>query len=378
MALTQRFFNPAASGANNGTSEANGWETLADLAAGYAAGQVIECLQPDSGSRYQEGGAADLATPATLTAPILLRGYTSTPGDGGICFLDMEANELAVSGSQITLTGFDIIGSNANRVMKINGQASSLRRSKIVNSGSGANTYSALNAPGGSIVLGCYLEAQNTNAAARVVNLSFGSQVFGSYIKSTAGTSGNLLDIRAYSRAATVSHCVLDGGAGGCAAAIENPRLDSFGYFLVANNTIYKAVIALLLSDLPAATSEEVSILIANNLLYAVTNGIVNPAGTPTNSYPVVSNNAIGAVTTPYDLGDTPICDAVTLTADPFRDKANGDFRLNSAAGGGALCRGAGIGADLLMDGSDMGFLSIGGVMAKGGGGDRRMVIGQM
>lgn len=36
---------------------------------------------------------------------------------------------------------------------------------------------------------------------------------------------------------------------------------------------------------------------------------------------------------------------AVTLTANPFVDPANGDFRLNTTAGGGADCRGAGRGA---------------------------------
>lgn len=35
---------------------------------------------------------------------------------------------------------------------------------------------------------------------------------------------------------------------------------------------------------------------------------------------------------------------SITLSADPFVDAANGDFRLNSTAGGGAACRNAGIG----------------------------------
>lgn len=34
---------------------------------------------------------------------------------------------------------------------------------------------------------------------------------------------------------------------------------------------------------------------------------------------------------------------AITLTADPFTDAAGGDFSLNATAGGGALCRGAGL-----------------------------------
>jgi len=58
---------------------------------------------------------------------------------------------------------------------------------------------------------------------------------------------------------------------------------------------------------------------------------------------------------------------AITLTADPFTDGDNGDFSLNTAAGGGALCRAAGIDPA-----GQTGYIDIGAVQhedAGGGGG---------
>jgi hypothetical protein len=56
-------------------------------------------------------------------------------------------------------------------------------------------------------------------------------------------------------------------------------------------------------------------------------------------------NCAGGGNAADYDAADFPADSVegfVTLTADPFTDAANGDFTLNSTAGGGAELRGAG------------------------------------
>lgn len=59
----------------------------------------------------------------------------------------------------------------------------------------------------------------------------------------------------------------------------------------------------------------------------------------------VVCNNALGGATSGITngLGNFPEIDSITLTVDPFTDAANADFSLNNTAGGGALCRGAGL-----------------------------------
>lgn len=48
------------------------------------------------------------------------------------------------------------------------------------------------------------------------------------------------------------------------------------------------------------------------------------------------------------DVNASFIVNSITLTGDPFVDRANGDFRLNNTAGAGAACRGASRGSFLI------------------------------
>lgn len=68
----------------------------------------------------------------------------------------------------------------------------------------------------------------------------------------------------------------------------------------------------------------------------------------------------------------------VTLTADPFTNKAGGDYSLNSVAGGGAACRAAGF-PGAFPGGTTTGYLDVGAVQhqdAGGGGSTGGFVIG--
>ena len=64
----------------------------------------------------------------------------------------------------------------------------------------------------------------------------------------------------------------------------------------------------------------------------------------------LIVDNAAGAITTArlVNVSDWDEQRAVVLTEIPFVDAASGDFRLNTLAGGGSLCRRAGaFGGDL-------------------------------
>ena len=95
--------------------------------------------------------------------------------------------------------------------------------------------------------------------------------------------------------------------------------------------------------DLPPLTDKTLITSINNNIFYgtSATNGINISDGSHTVG-PMVVGNAYGGTTNQIDGGGTnfPNFDAVTLTADPFENGAELDFRLNGAAGGGALCKG--------------------------------------
>lgn len=86
-------------------------------------------------------------------------------------------------------------------------------------------------------------------------------------------------------------------------------------------------------------------------------------------------NNAAGANTAGnYENWATPE-GAITLTADPFTDAANGDFSLNSTSGGGAALREAAFPNSI---GLTSNFASVGAAepQATGGGSTRSYIIG--
>jgi len=77
--------------------------------------------------------------------------------------------------------------------------------------------------------------------------------------------------------------------------------------------------------------------------------------------------NALGANTSGNYLRAPSGLAEVALTADPFTNSAGGDYSLNSTAGGGASCKGAGY-PGAFPGGLTTGTLDIGAVQSAGGG----------
>lgn len=85
--------------------------------------------------------------------------------------------------------------------------------------------------------------------------------------------------------------------------------------------------------------------VVANCIAYGAS-GYGFGAGTVVNTNLFLFNCAAGACSSGLVKSDVIINNQgfATLTANPFVDSSNGDFRLNNLPGGGALCRAAGIG----------------------------------
>jgi hypothetical protein len=68
---------------------------------------------------------------------------------------------------------------------------------------------------------------------------------------------------------------------------------------------------------------------------------------------------------------------SVTLTGSPYNDAANGDFALNTTAGAGAACRGAGIGTftDTIYSGATTSYPDIGGVQHQDSGSSGGVIV---
>jgi hypothetical protein len=79
-------------------------------------------------------------------------------------------------------------------------------------------------------------------------------------------------------------------------------------------------------------------------------------------------NNAYGANVSGNLRNISVGVNDVSLTADPFTNTAGGDYSLNSAAGGGALCKAAGY-PGAFPGGTSTGYLDIGALQSQGSGG---------
>lgn len=85
------------------------------------------------------------------------------------------------------------------------------------------------------------------------------------------------------------------------------------------------------------------TVSIVNCIFSQVSGYACNYSGSPL--YVRATNNGLYNVTSGFSQAPKYfVYNTITLTAPPFVDAANGDFRLNNLPGGGALCRAAGIG----------------------------------
>jgi len=380
MAFINKFCNPwLTGGANDGTTELNAWQTIGAAAAGYAAGDCVWFKQGNAtngGTDYKQPGAiVTFGTAATATNPIMLRGYMNTIGDRGLCKLDMEANMLQITGVGTIVEGFDIKGTRSNQCFYGYGANIGLYRCKFVNNGTGVNTYSAVSL-GYVKAINCSFEFANTDAAGICV-YTRGSVLAHCIVKATGATSGKLINALQPWTGLGVISCLIVGTGGPAAYGIFLEGLvGGTGVTTIHGNTIHNAASLIYLNSIPAPANAQ-TLEITNNLLSTGTYGVDNPTSPYTVSTAFCSSNATYNVGTPARIGDMVDFDAVALTADPFVDAASGNFALNNAAGGGALCRAAAIGADMDLDGVVDNYLSIGAMMPKiGGGGDRRIEIG--
>lgn len=110
---------------------------------------------------------------------------------------------------------------------------------------------------------------------------------------------------------------------------------------------------------------------ITNNIFYGNTSGVALSAltGLPATTAGIAASrsNAFGNNTTNY-VGWAATPGDVTLTANPFTASGSGDYSLNSTAGGGTLCKGAGF-PGAFPAGLSTGHADIGAVQSSGGGG---------
>ena len=343
------YCNPdLGSGDDDGTSEANAWQTLDQAFNGVAGGD--HCYIKKCSSRIDEG-SIDVPTGAdgTATAMTIFEGYETTPGDNG----RFEYADLITIKSDMTVfKNWDIEDSKASTsgVLKVDNNATAhIHNCKIVNTHSG--NYPALSCSHSMIVTQSEIMAEGwiTTPQRGAVIITNNDQVIidGCVIRGykgiggTPGVAGFVVTNNVFysptSRAMEY----------GVEIDFQSSTLE-VKTGVIANNTIYMGdggVNAIKINELPDL-SEKSAVFIANNVIWGDGAGTgISNGDTNTTVGPVIINNATGNWTASGGVTGFGASVAsygnIELTADPFVDGAYGDFRLNGVSGGGAACRAA-------------------------------------
>lgn len=371
MALTETYANfDLATGANDGSSEANAWQSWASIT--HAAGS--RCNIKRCSSR-QSLGTITMSTSGTAGNPVWLRGYGSTPGDGTKFHW---TGDLTQSGDGVILECLDCENSSGTaRMYYLTGQTR-IVRSRAVHTLTGSAVFASIGitAPG-CAVLGCEasIAGNRTGSDGAAISAPTYAIIVGSQVKGSGNAQAILTTATAES--ASVIGCTIDGnGDDGIAINGGAPRAVAAVY----GNSIYNCDDAISLPTVFAIGSDG-SLLVVNNIIYSCTGyGVNNSSGTDFVEA-LVLNNAMGSLTSGRlnGFGNLEEISSISLTGDPWTDAANGDFTLNNTAGAGAACRTVGFPTDIDHDGSTDNYADIGALQHQdsgGGGGTGGWVIG--
>lgn len=314
------YTSSAASGGGDGSSGDPFTLAECDTSAGNVSAGDLVWVKGD--------GAYTLAADLTLAdgavgTPTRFATYTTTPGDGGSASVGLGDYTLTL-GAYVGWFGGTLAATKSS-------------------------SDSAIVIGARSMMHGIDLAATISSGYPTLISGSASCVLAGSKIVVTGADSVNpTVDMLG----GTVARCFISANnnqAVQVAAAVGNilagPPLTVRGQYdvggLVLRNVVYDtdgdAIVVL------ASGGNTPPFLIEDNIVYTTAGYGMAVSGTVEGSIAVI-NNAIGDVTSGQFNG-FPHADigTVTLTADPFTDAASGDFTLNNTAGGGALCRGAGL-----------------------------------
>ena len=344
--MASYYFNPDATGANDGTSEADAWTAISSF--GGAVLSSGDTVYMKSSSRYTEAEVT-FTTDAT-TGTIRLKGYSSTVEDDGMCMLgDGTNNLLQFDGDLWVVENLDI-EQDCQEVVRSGGMNNIFKRCKIVTTDTASDAI-ALYVQKEASVIDCYIEATDATTAivrrgtAIYANWGDSLVIQGCVIRGYVGIGITALsnawlicidNIFAPPSNTTMETAIwIDGDSGNVSGCV------------VSNNSIYKCgTRGIYYYDLPSSTDSHNNIC-HNNIIWAdgdaSVDGILDYASDAENTTIHFLNNAIGNVGggdyVNFWSGITAGAAPVSLTADPFVDGDNLDFRLNNVSGGGAACR---------------------------------------
>lgn len=336
MAWVERYANfDLGTGANDGTSEANAWQTISAMTAGVSAGHRINIKRQSAG--YDLTSNVTITNAGTATAPIWFRAYQTTPGDGGLWLVNYNSGSsasLTFSGSYVWVEGIDYQpGASVNiAVLSIYGTMSRAIRCRIRNrtgNAAYANPY------------GCDIELFSAGshriefAGANLYPITVKNNRF--KITGTTSTFSFYSDM--FGRGATFVDNLFIGA--GSADGLFIDRQDNGRNFVICNNRFYNFASAIIVDEEPNGGAEAITVF--DNVFESCSSYAIERTNAEAGFVKLFRNKHYNTTSgfTNYSTEAEPI-ENESLSGSPFVDAAGGDFTLNSTAGAGAACRAAG------------------------------------
>lgn len=349
------YCNPdLTTGNQDGTSEADAWRTLQEgiTAINAAAAGSILYIKRTS-SRIDEsnvtitgsGGHSNYTT---------IEGYTTTPGDNGMF---EYGNYWEIDGDYVSIKNIDIefshTGSNGSNIGVLRFDSSSekghLYNCKIYNTSTGTN-HVAVKINSAAVITNCEIVSDgNITSAQRgaiYCNSFDGAVVSGCVVRGIRGFGG----LAAFHGVCIEGNIFCHAPNRQMEVGIDLDLMSGtaqVGECIVANNTIITDNIGINFKEI-FSDNEAVCFLVKNNLIYGDGGGIGIQNEAAEGDFGTVGVSIIGNATgnmggssnhiSGFDATNTTY-DNIDLTADPFVDVDNEDFRLNGVVGGGAACR---------------------------------------
>lgn len=373
--LTERYYNgDLGTGNDDGTSEANAWQTWASIAASNppVPGDRVNFMR--TVARDVLGSAQTFAISGDKDNPIHLRGNGGVIGDGGFYQAD---ERIIIFGENVVVEEFDIEASSSLAALQVVGDGSRAYRCKAYNTDASGSGGAGLSIVDGAAI-NCWIKnnSTSTNEVHSTLSLARGFVSGCRIIRSGTGASAISLDDGRYQ---SVINCLIT--ANGQKAIRFTPTSITQNN-IIHGNTIWDFEDGIYLEELSDLGSFAV-LSIVNNVFYNGSGtGIINVgANTAVNIF--MAGNAFGAITVANFSGfgndaDGLIFDSIQLTADPFNGAVGGDFSLNDDLNGGAELRSAGIPTDIDLDGAQDNWLDVGALQVEPSGGGDLPIVGDV
>jgi len=330
------YYSSEATGANDGTSEADAWTDFATAVGGLTAGDTLYLKTASDGSRVNLGNFTQVRIVGTIDDNTTIEGYKDTPGDGGP-FLAYHGYLTKSDGNSLIMKYLDISNGGGGYPYQTIQDFSGTLFYRCKFESVSSSTY-ACRLTNGSLAIECTFIGNQSGD--NYVVIAYRTGLYNCHILQKS-TGRGLQNELSYQNASIIGNVIECTNLSNTSAGIYCSNLHlANNVQILGNNTIRGFGTGIYI---PNGIDERylTNLVMYGNIIYDCAEGIVNAQSTNTNTnniFPI--SNAFGNISGSNftNISENGLIEEIQLTASPFEDTT--DFVINDTAGGGALLKG--------------------------------------